>query len=48
MVDHSMSLSRTLDKKVWESDDLELGTIEEAWDFFTSRRQVPLNGLGQL
>lgn len=48
MVDHSMSLSRPLDKKVWESDDLELGTIEEAWDFFTSRRQVPLNGLGQL
>ena len=46
--DHCMKLSKSIDSKTWESDDLELGTLEEAWDFFTSRRQVPTNGLGQL
>jgi len=47
MADHCMKLSKPLSDEVWQSDDLELGTLEEAWDFFTSKRQVPLSGLGQ-
>ena len=43
-----MALSKTLSMSVWKSDDLEVGTIEEAWDFFTKRRQVPINGVGVL
>ena len=46
--DHCMKLDKELDKDTWESDDLELGTLEEAWDFFTNRRQVPSNGVGLL
>jgi len=45
--DHCMKLSKPIDTETWKSDELELGTLEEAWDFFTSRRQVPINGLGQ-
>jgi len=48
MADYCLKLSKPLNDEVWRSDDLELGTLEEAWDFFTSRRQVPLNGLGLL
>ena len=43
-----IKLEKELDDVVWESDDLELGTLEEAWDFFTNRRQVPSNGVGLL
>jgi hypothetical protein len=43
-----MKLSRALSDEIWSSDDLELGTLEEAWDFFTNKRQVPSNGLGLL
>jgi len=43
-----MKLDKTIDSKTWKSDELELGTLEEAWDFFTNRRQVPTNGVGVL
>lgn len=43
-----MKLEKNIDDKTWRSDDLELGTLEEAWDFFTVRRQVPSNGVGAL
>tara|TARA_R100001509_G_scaffold157993_1_gene122665 strand:- start:404 stop:805 length:402 start_codon:yes stop_codon:yes gene_type:complete len=44
--EHSMKLEAPIDDKVWKSDELELGTLEEAWDFFTNRRQVPIDGVG--
>jgi len=43
--DNCMKLDKPLADDIWKSDDLELGTLEEAWDFFTNRRQVPLNGV---
>ena len=43
--DKSIKLRSELTDEIWESDDLELGTLEEAWDFFTERRQVPLSGV---
>ena len=46
--DHCLKLDKPIDSKTWKSDDLELGTLEEAWDFFTNRRQVPTNGVGVL
>ena len=46
--DNCMKLSKPLSDEIWSSDDLELGTLEEAWDFFTNKRQVPSNGLGLL
>ena len=46
--DHCLKLDSPIDDKTWKSDDLELGTLEEAWDFFTNRRQVPINGVGVL
>ena len=48
MAKHCMKLDKPIDAKTWKSDDLELGTIEEAWDFFTNRRQVPTSGVGVL
>ena len=46
--DHCLKLDRPIDSKTCKSDELELGTLEEAWDFFTNRRQVPINGVGVL
>jgi len=46
--DNCMKLLKPLSDEIWSSDDLELGTLEEAWDFFTNKRQVPSNGLGLL
>lgn len=46
--DHCLKLDKPIDNKTWKSDELELGTLEEAWDFFTNRRQVPINGVGVL
>ncbi len=46
--DHCLKLDKPIDSKTWKSDELELGTLEEAWDFFTNRRQVPTNGVGVL
>ena len=46
--DYCLKLEKPIDSKTWKSDDLELGTLEEAWDFFTNRRQVPTNGVGVL
>lgn len=46
--DHCMKLETPIKDNVWKSDELELGTLEEAWDFFTNRRQVPINGVGVL
>lgn len=46
--DKCMKLAKELPDSVWKSDDLEIGTIEESWDFFTKRRQVPINGVGVL
>jgi len=46
--DHCLKLDKPIDAKTWKSDELELGTLEEAWDFFTNRRQVPINGVGVL
>ena len=43
--DNCMKLEKPLADNIWKSDDLELGTLEEACDFFTNRRQVPLNGV---
>jgi len=45
---HCMKLDKKISDDTWKSDDLELGTLEEAWDFFTNRRQVPSNGVGVL
>ena len=45
---HCMKLDKEITDDTWKSDDLELGTLEEAWDFFTNRRQVPSNGVGVL
>ena len=45
---HCMKLDKKITDATWKSDDLELGTLEEAWDFFTNRRQVPSNGVGVL
>jgi len=33
-----MKFSKPVTSEIWASDDLEISTIEEAWDFFTSRR----------
>ena len=46
--EHCMKLEIPIKDDVWKSDELELGTIEEAWDFFTNRRQVPSSGVGVL
>ena len=46
--EHCMKLEVPIKDDVWKSDELELGTLEEAWDFFTNRRQVPINGVGVL
>ncbi len=46
--DNCMKLSKSLSDEIWSSDDFELGTLEEAWDFFTNKRPVPSNGLGLL
>ncbi len=46
--EHCMKLEKNITDAIWKSDDLELGTLEEAWDFFTNRRQVPSNGVGLL
>ena len=46
--EHSMKLETSIKDDVWKSDELELGTLEEAWDFFTNRRQVPIDGVGAL
>jgi len=46
--DHCLKLDKKITDATWKSDDLELGTLEEAWDFFTNRRQVPSNGVGVL
>lgn len=43
--ENCMQLDKPLSDDIWQSDDLELGTLEEAWDFFTNRRQVPLSGV---
>ena len=43
--ENCIKLDKPLSEDVWGSDDLELGTLEEAWDFFTNRRQVPLSGV---
>ena len=44
--DYCLKLEKPIDSKTWKSDELELGTLEEAWDFFTNRRQVPIDGVG--
>lgn len=47
MSEASMKLSKPLSEEIWKSDDLEYGTIEEAWDFFTKRQSVPKGGVAQ-
>lgn len=44
MADSCMSFAKAIPDDVWRSDSLEHGTIQEAWDFFTNRLQVPNNG----
>lgn len=44
MSEASMKLSKPLSEDIWKSDDLEYGTIEEAWDFFTKRQSIPRSG----
>lgn len=36
-----MKFDKPIPEEVWASDELELSTIEEAWDFFIQRRQIP-------
>ena len=43
-----MRFDREIPESVWKSDELELGTIEEAWDFFTNKRQIPSGGVAAL
>ena len=40
-----MKFESKVPKELWESDELEYGTIEEAWDFFMGRRQAPQNSI---
>jgi len=40
MADKCMKFRKEPSASIWKSDDLEYGTIEEAWDFFTKRRSV--------
>lgn len=40
-----MEFHSKLDDSVWESNEIPLSTISEAWDFFTERRLVPINGV---
>ncbi len=37
----SMKFSKPVSDEIWASNELELSTLEEAWDFFVERRQVP-------
>jgi hypothetical protein len=40
-----MRFEKDIPDEVWASDELELGTIQEAWDFFTGMRTVPFDGV---
>ena len=41
----AMDFKGKLDEGTWRRDDLELSTIQEAWDFFCGNRTIPLDGL---
>lgn len=45
MADACMEFSKQPPKELWESEELEYGVIEIAWDFFTGKRQMPMNML---
>lgn len=45
MADACMVFEKTPKKELWESDEIEYGMIEIAWDFFTGKRQMPMNML---
>lgn len=41
MADACMEFQKNPPKSLWESDEIEYGMIEMAWDFFTGKRQMP-------
>lgn len=41
----AMDFKGRLPDGIWESDTIELSTIQEAWDFFCGNVKVPQNGL---
>ena len=45
MAETCMQFAKPMSDDIWSSDDIELSTITEAWDFFTERRLVPSNGV---
>jgi hypothetical protein len=40
-----MRFEKPIADDVWSSDEIELSTISEAWDFFTERRMIPYSGV---
>lgn len=40
-----MDFEKPIADDVWESGDLPLSTINEAWDFFSERRLIPSSGV---
>lgn len=45
MSETCMQFAKPMNDDIWSSDDIELSTITEAWDFFTERRLVPSSGV---
>lgn len=45
MSETCMQFAKPMSDDIWSSDDIELSTITEAWDFFTERRLVPSSGV---
>jgi hypothetical protein len=45
MAETCMQFAKPMNDDIWSSDDIELSTITEAWDFFTERRLVPSSGV---
>lgn len=45
MADCAMSFQKAPPASLWKSDELEYGMVELAWDFFTGKREVPMDML---
>lgn len=42
---NAMDFKGKLPDGIWKRDDIELSTIQEAWDFFCGNRRIPQDGL---
>lgn len=45
MAEHCMEFDKNPPAKLWESEELEYGMVEMAWDFFTGKREIPMDML---